>query len=59
MGKTAAEVNVRRRYNVNILGMKAGDEIEPLLDPDYRFQPNTHLVIAGDKDAGLRLMDQV
>lgn len=59
VGKTAAEVNVRRRYNVNILGMKAGDEIEPLLDPDYRFQPNTHLVIAGDKDAGLRLMDQV
>ncbi|SFP74789.1 trk system potassium uptake protein TrkA [Oscillibacter sp. PC13] len=58
-GKTAAEIDVRRRYNVNILGIKQGDEIEPLLDPEYRFQPDTHLIVAGNKDAGLRLMDQV
>lgn len=58
-GRTVAEVDVRRRYNVNILGMKVGDEIEPLLDPNYRFQPDTHLILAGDKDAGLRLMDKI
>ena len=55
-GRTVAEVDVRRRYNVNILGVKQGEEIEPLLDPAYRFQAGTHLIVAGDKDASLRLI---
>lgn len=58
-GKTVAEVDVRRRYNVNILGLKTGDEIVPLLEAEYRFQPDAHLIIAGDKESGLRLMDKV
>lgn len=57
-GKTVAEVDVRRRYNVNILGVKNGDEIEPLLDPNYRFVDDSHLIIAGDKDAALRVMSE-
>ena len=58
-GRTVAEVDVRRRYNVNILGMKVGEEVEPVLDPAYRFQPNTHLIIAGDKETGMHLMDKI
>ncbi|MDD3347510.1 TrkA family potassium uptake protein [Oscillibacter sp.] len=58
-GRTLLETDVRRRYNVNILGVKEGDEIVPLLDPAYRFQPDTHLVIAGDKADGLRLMNTI
>lgn len=57
VGQTVTEVDVRRRYNVNILGLKAEGEITPLLDPAYRFQEDTHLIIAGDKDAGLRLAE--
>lgn len=58
-GRTVAQVDVRRRYGVNILGMKVGEEVEPLLDPEYRFQPDTHLIIAGNKETGIHLMDQV
>lgn len=57
VGKTVAEVDVRRRYHVNILGLKSGSEIKPLLDPAYRFRRDTHLIIAGDKAAGLRLAE--
>lgn len=57
-GKTAAEVDARRRYGVNILGMKQGDAVEPLLDAAYRFRPDGHLLIAGDKEAVLRLMNE-
>ena len=57
-GRTVAEVDVRRRYNVNILGIKRGEEIVPLLDPGYRFLPDTHLIIAGDKESGLHLSNQ-
>lgn len=58
IGKTVTEVDVRRRYNVIILGVKNGDEIEPLLNPLYRFVTESHLVIAGDKDAALRIMSR-
>ena len=57
-GRTVAQVDVRRRYNVNILGVKNDEEIEPLLDPEYRFRPDAHLIIAGDKEAGIRLMNE-
>ena len=57
-GRTVLEVDVRRKYNVNILGVKSGDEIVPLLNPEYRFQPDAHLIVAGDKEAGIRLMDE-
>lgn len=57
-GKTVAQMDVRRRYNVNILGVRTGDEIVPLLDPEYVFDPDAHLIIAGDKEAGMRLMGQ-
>lgn len=53
-----AQMDVRRRYNVNILGIRTGDEIVPLLDPEHVFAPDTHLIIAADKESGLRLMRQ-
>ena len=56
-GKTVLEMDVRRRYNVNILGVKVGDTVVPLLDPKYRFQADAHLIIAGDKESGIRLMN--
>lgn len=57
VGKTVAEVDVRRRYNVNILGLKAGGEVVPMLDPAYRFRADKHLIIAGDKNTGLQLAE--
>ena len=56
-GRTVAQVDVRRRYNVNILGIRQGEEIIPLLDPGYVFEQDTHLIIAGDKEASFRLMN--
>ena len=56
-GRTVVELEVRRRYNVNILGVKSGDVVVPLVDPNYRFREDAHLIVAGDKDAGIRLMN--
>lgn len=58
-GCTVAQINVRHRYNVNILGVREGDEIEPLLNADYEFIAGTHLIIAGDKQDSFRLMEKV
>ena len=56
--KTVSQVNVRHKFNVNILGIKVGDEIEPLLNADYKFTARTHLIIAGDKQEGIRLIEK-
>ena len=57
--RTVSEVNVRNQFNVNILGVKRGDEIEPLLDPNYRFEAGMHLIVAGDKRDSIRFMDKI
>lgn len=55
IGKTVKSLDVRSRYNINILGIKAQGEVIPLLDPDYVFVDDTHLIIAGDKMTSLQL----
>ena len=54
-GHTVMELEVRRKYNVNILGVKSGDVVVPLVDPNYRFRDDVHIIVAGDKEAGIRL----
>ena len=56
-GHTVMELDVRRKYNVNILGVKSGDVVVPLVDPNYRFRDDVHIIVAGDKEAGIRLMN--
>ena len=56
-GHTVVELEVRQKYNVNILGVKSGDVVVPLVDPNYRFRDDAHIIVAGDKEAGIRLMN--
>ena len=37
--------------------VKSGDVVVPLVDPNYRFRADAHLIVAGDKEAGIRLMN--
>lgn len=57
VGHTVVELEVRQKYNVNILGVKSGDVVVPLVDPNYRFRDDAHIIVAGDKEAGIRLMN--
>ena len=56
-GHTVVELEVRQKYNVNILGVKSGDVVTHLVDPNYRFRDDAHIIVAGDKEAGIRLMN--
>lgn len=55
IGHAVKDLDIRSRYNINILGIKSQGEITPLLDPNYKFQADTHLIIAGDKDTSMAL----
>ena len=56
-GKTVRDVNVRSAHQVNIIGVKRGQMILPMTDPDYVFQLEEHLVMAGGKEDLLKIAD--
>ena len=51
VGHSIRELNFRSRYNVNILGTKAG-EVKTSLMPtaDYVFEGNVHLLVVGTRE---------
>ena len=44
-GRTIREKNVRVKYNLNILGVKRGDKIDPLPAADYVFDAGARLIV--------------
>lgn len=49
IGKSVKDLDVRVRYNVNILGSKKDDVLEPMITPDYIFNDEDSLYVMGDK----------
>lgn len=47
VGKTVAELNIRRKFNLNILGQKVGEQLELLTGADSKLQENAHLLVLG------------
>lgn len=49
IGRTVAEMNVRIKYNVNILGSKNNNVLIPMIATDYVFNGEDSLYVMGDK----------
>ena len=47
--KTIRQVNVRFKYNINIIAIKKNGRIIPVVSADHVFEKNQHLIIAGNK----------
>ncbi len=47
IGKTVIDINVRRKYNINIIAIKKGNVLHPLPGGDYVFAADDHLVVIG------------
>ena len=47
VGKTVAELNIRRKFNLNILGQKVGEQLELLTGADSKLQEDAHLLVLG------------
>lgn len=48
VGKTVKDVNVRVKYNANILGVKKDGKISMMPGPDYTFASDEHLMVMGE-----------
>jgi len=49
-GKTIRDLNIRQRHNLNIIAVKKGEDITPVLSPDYAFNSSDHLLVMGHID---------
>lgn len=47
VGKSISDINVRRKYKVNIIAVKQGNSLSPMPGPDYEFVANDHVVLIG------------
>ena len=56
VGKTLAELNIRSRYNINIIGTKEDGAIRPMTSADYAFRLDDHVLVAGSKEDVKRMM---
>lgn len=58
IGKTIRELNIRPVYNVNIIGFKSNSHVTPIVDAEYVFKGEEHLIIAGSKGDILKIIDK-
>lgn len=50
VGKSIAEIDVRRKYKLNIVAVQEGDKIDPAFAPDVPLNEKQTLFILGDYD---------
>lgn len=56
--KTIKALNVRSVHNINVIGFKINNHVTPMVDADYIFSGEEHILIAGSKKDILRLMEK-
>lgn len=47
VGQSVAEVNVRKKYKINIVAVKSGNQLQPVPSADYIFRAEDHIVVIG------------
>ncbi len=47
IGKTIVEINVRQKYNINIIAIKSGGTLNPAPSASYTFNKDDHIVVIG------------
>lgn len=50
IGKTLLELNPRGKFGLNILTVKKGTTVFPIISADYVFEEGDHMVVFGDTD---------
>ena len=54
-GHTLMELNIRRKYQINIIAVKNGTNLVANLSADYRFRPDDHIIVIGRSDDVFRV----
>lgn len=55
LGRSVEEVEVRKKYNINIIAVKNGNDLQPSPSGEYRFVQNDHIIVIGKSTDVFRL----
>lgn len=55
IGKTIAELNIRNKYEINIIAIKNEDQVNPVMGSGYVFKTDDHLVVIGKNSCVAKL----
>lgn len=58
-GHTLSELNIRRKYQINIIAVKNGGSLDANLSADYRFRPDDHIILIGGSNEVFKLASKV
>ncbi len=56
IGRSLVELDIRRKYHVNIIAVKNGLLLNPNMGPDYRFSDGDHIIVIGKSDEVFRFV---
>ena len=45
VGKTLLELNLRKKYGINVVAIKRGKEVSTLIDPEQPFDADMELIV--------------
>lgn len=57
-GHTIRDLDVRLKHRVNIIGLRNGPHIEPVINADYVFLDTDRIIISGEKNDLSKLLDK-
>lgn len=55
VGRTPAELDIRRKYSINIIAVKNSADVNASVGGDYRFRADDHIIVLGKSDDVFRL----
>ncbi len=55
IGKTPVELDIRKKYHINVIAVKNGNDMNPNLGPGYHFRTGDHILIIGKFDEVFKL----
>jgi trk system potassium uptake protein TrkA len=57
-GRSLKVLELATKYQINVIGVRSGEKVIPVTDPDYVLQEREHIVVAGLKKDILSLIDK-
>lgn len=57
-GRNVRELGVRTKHRINIIGVREGKHILPLLSAEHVFRAQEHIIVAGEQKNILKMMNK-
>ncbi len=58
IGKSLRELEIRKKYRINVVAIKRAQDLHPSPDADFKFQEGDHIIVLGTSDTISSLIEK-